>query len=125
MDASAQMKKMIPQINRQIWNIILGKKLGVPDDLQTEIREEMTRQMQAMVPQSIELLIPVYRRNLTPLEVKAAIEFYSSPAGKSLAKKLAKMTVEGFQVGAQFGRQMSKRAVQTAIKRLREKGYQL
>lgn len=124
-DAAGRYKKTMPQINKQIWDALLPQVTGIPDDLHREISEEMTRQMMAMVPQLLELLIPIYRRHLTAAEVEAAIAFYSSSSGKSIISKMALITVESFSVGMKFGQAMGERATQTAIQRLREKGYQL
>jgi hypothetical protein len=125
MEATAQMKKMVPAINGQIWGTIIGKGLGIPDDLRQEISKEMSHQMLAMLPLFLEVIIPIYRRHLTKPEVKAAITFYSSPLGKSIAKKFAQISIESFQAGAVVGRQMGAKAAQIAVQRLRDKGYQL
>ena len=54
----------------------------------------------------VELVVPIYVKNLTPEEMTAAIQFYSSPAGQSLVKKLPTILEESMAAGQAWGREL-------------------
>lgn len=124
-DAQAQVRKMIPAISRQIWSQILRRVPNVSEKLREEITAKMAEAMAKLSPVFVELTVPIYQRHLTSEEADAAIAFYSTPVGKSFARKVGKISIEAFRAGAQLGQTMAKRAAEIALKRLREKGYQL
>lgn len=61
--------------------------------------------------QILEGMIPIYDKHLTGEEVKELIAFYESPLGRKLVDALPAITREGYEFGAQVGRQAGLRAM--------------
>lgn len=57
-----------------------------------------------------ELVVPIYVKNLTADEMTAAIQFYSSPLGQSLVKKLPAIVEESMKVGGAWGQALAAKA---------------
>ena len=60
----------------------------------------------------VETLVPIYTKNLTLEEVRAANTFYSSPAGQSVIKKLPLVMADAMQAGQQWGEKLAKQAIE-------------
>jgi len=60
----------------------------------------------------VELVVPIYVRHLTIEEMKAAIEFYSSPVGRSLIEKLPAISQESMVAGQAWGEQIGRELVE-------------
>ena len=69
--------------------------------------EEFVRE--ARPSEFAELMVPVIDNHLTHDDVKAAIAFYESPAGKKLAGATPAITREAMQVGLVWGGQTGQR----------------
>lgn len=55
------------------------------------------------------MLIPIYRQNLSHDDVKAMIDFYQTVAGKRIAKKLPKIATESMQAGISWGQSIGEK----------------
>ena len=55
----------------------------------------------------IDLIVPVYDRNLTHDDVKELIRFYQSPTGRKFVSVLPKITQESMVVGEKWGRELA------------------
>jgi hypothetical protein len=85
------MKKAMPQVPETFWA-----------DFMKEVHTD----------ELVELIVPVYDRNLTHDDVKALIKFYESPTGRKFVSVLPKITQESMTVGEKWGRQLAERVVQ-------------
>jgi hypothetical protein len=125
LEIQRQYEQMIPGIAEQTWKLISPRVPDLPDDLRATLQDEMKAEFLANSALFIEALIPIYQRHLTGEEAVALMAFMKTPAGKSLTMKMPKIQVEGFQVGAQIGGVLGRKAGESAIKKLRAKGYNL
>jgi uncharacterized protein len=71
------------------------------------------------------LMVLVYDKHFTKEELEAAIAFYRTPAGASLAAKMPIVSQEGMLVGQRWGAEVGRRAADRAIKSARDLGYKL
>lgn len=55
------------------------------------------------------MLIPIYKENLSHDDIKAMINFYQTTAGKKIAKKLPKIATESTQAGMSWGQSISEK----------------
>jgi hypothetical protein len=86
----ANFKKSMPQVPEKFWN-----------DFMKEVHTE----------ELIDLIVPVYDRNLTHDDVKELIKFYETPTGKKFVSVLPKITQESMAVGEKWGRDLAIRVM--------------
>ena len=80
------MKKAMPQVPEKFWG-----------DFMKEVHTD----------ELVDLIVPVYDRNLTQGDVTELIHFYESPTGKKFVSVLPKITQESMGVGETWGRQLA------------------
>ena len=80
------MKKTMPQVPETFWS-----------DFMKEVHTD----------ELVDLIVPVYDRNLTHDDVKELIRFYESPTGKKFVSVLPKITQESMVVGEKWGRELA------------------
>jgi hypothetical protein len=89
---AAQMIPMFKQGNPQ-----------VPQKFWDEVQKEFN-------PESmLELVIPIYDKNLTHEDIRGLIAFYQSPLGRKMAAVTPQITQESMQAGQQWGMQIAQR----------------
>ncbi len=123
--ADQQIRKIMPTVFAQVWGMLDRMAPGVPSELRTVITEEMQKLTSAHVDMFVEAVIPVYMKHLTADEVAVAKTFFSSPAGQSFSRKSPAIMIESMQAGQKIGAEIAQKAAELAIKRLRQKGYDL
>jgi uncharacterized protein len=125
MRAEKQFDQVISGITKQVWNLILPRVPALPDDLRASLQREMQTEFRANSALFVEAMIPIYQKHLTGEEVVALTAFMKTKAGRALIEKMPKIQVEGFQVGAQIGEVLGRKAAENVISKLRAKGYKL
>lgn len=80
------MKKAMPQVPEKFWA-----------DFMKEVHTD----------ELVDLIVPVYDRNLTQGDVTELIHFYESPTGKKFVSVLPKITQESMGVGEKWGRDLA------------------
>src|SRR5687768_12241676 len=70
------------QVMGQMLDAFRGANPALPDEFWTEVMASVEEE------QLVDLVVPIYVKNLTIDEMQAAIQFYSSPHGRSLVGKL-------------------------------------
>jgi uncharacterized protein len=85
------MKKAMPNVPEKFWA-----------DFIKEVRTD----------ELVDLIVPVYDRNLTHDDVKELIRFYESPTGKKFVAVLPKITQQSMAVGETWGRDLATRVIQ-------------
>jgi hypothetical protein len=90
------MKKMQPNLPAEFWTDL--KKEMRPDEL-------------------IDLVVPIYDRQLTDGEIRDLIKFYQTPTGKKLVRVMPQLTQDSMVVGKQWGAQLGARI----MKRIQER----
>lgn len=94
------------------------------EDLEV-FREEFTAAIREEIDTLIDETAKIYERNLSVEEMQASLEFYRSPAGQSMLKKLPVITGEAMTLGAKFSKTASEKAYARAIERTRKRGVEL
>jgi hypothetical protein len=84
------MKKAMPNVPDKFWG-----------DFMKEVRTE----------ELVDLIVPVYDRNLAQEDIKELIRFYESPTGKKFVSVLPKITQESMVVGEKWGRELAERVI--------------
>jgi len=80
------MKKAMPQVPEKFWT-----------DFMKEVHTD----------ELVDMIVPVYDRNLTQGDVTELIHFYESPTGKKFVSVLPKITQESMGVGEKWGRDLA------------------
>ena len=65
-------------------------------------------------------LIPIYKKHLTEADVQGIMEFYSTPAGKSLIEKTPMIMQESMTVGGELGKRIALKVTEELVKELEE-----
>jgi hypothetical protein len=86
----ANFKKSMPQVPEKFWS-----------DFMKEVHTS----------ELVDLIVPVYDRNLTHDDVKELIRFYETPTGKKFVTVLPKITQESMAVGEKWGRDLAMRVM--------------
>lgn len=81
---------------------------SVPAEKKTEIRKQAFDKL-------VDLMAPVYKKNISLEDLKEINKFYQTPAGKRIAEAQPKIAVESTQVGQQWGMWLQS-AIQAAAK---------
>jgi uncharacterized protein len=84
------MKKSFPNVPEKFWS-----------DFMKEVHTD----------ELVDLIVPVYDRNLTHDDVKQLIHFYETPTGKKFVSVLPKITQESMVVGEKWGRDLAQKVV--------------
>jgi hypothetical protein len=85
----------------------------VPAEFWSEFRREVK-------PGDLEnLIVPIYSKHLSDLDLDGLIAFYSSPLGQKLSREMPSILQESVVVGQAWGRGLA----QKAADRLQQKGY--
>ena len=100
----------------------MGKQMMVQmipmlKQMQPDLPEDFWSEFVASVdPAEIEeFVVPVYVRNLTVEEMTAALEFYKSPAGQSLLRKMPQVMQESMAAGQAWGAELGERVAKKVI----------
>ncbi len=118
---SAQQKPQETQKQKDIRTLL---KITGSGELGTQVMGQMIGNMKKAMPQVpekfwadfmrevhtdelIDLIVPVYDRNLTHDDVKELIRFYQSPTGRKFVSVLPKITQESMVVGEKWGRELA------------------
>ncbi|SFU57372.1 hypothetical protein SAMN05216480_1085 [Pustulibacterium marinum] len=73
----------------------------------SEAVDEFINEMKSTsIDDLVQMLVPVYKKQLTEDDLKALIKFYQTPIGKKYAEATPAITSESMQVGQQWGMQL-------------------
>ncbi len=84
------MKQSMPNVPEKFWS-----------DFMKDVRTE----------ELVDLIVPIYDRNLTHDDIKELIRFYDSATGKKFVAVLPKITQESMGVGEKWGRDLAERII--------------
>ncbi|MGY1488044.1 DUF2059 domain-containing protein [Methylobacillus pratensis] len=71
----------------------------------------------------VKLVLPLYRRTFTQEELQAAINFYSSPAGKSINQKMPQLAAESMKLTSELNQKVIpqyQKIAQEAVERIKQ-----
>ena len=85
----------------------------VPPQFWTEFMKEVSGN------EMVELIVPIYERNLTHDDIRGLIEFFQSPVGRNFVAAQSNITRESMAAGQRWGMSLGMRV----LKKLRTKGY--
>jgi hypothetical protein len=69
----------------------------------------------AKADQLVDLIVPVYLKNLQEADIDAAIAFYSSPSGKRMVTALPAINQQSMAAGQQWGAQLAEQAMKNLM----------
>ncbi len=61
--------------------------------------------------QLIEMIVPIYKKHLSHDDIRAAIAFYESPAGRNLVANQPAILQDSMAAGQQWGQQLAQQAM--------------
>ncbi len=102
------------QVTQQLLAQIRPAFPQVPEPLWVELAESMDP------AELTQLAVPVYDRHFTMGELQALIDFYATPVGQQVVRKLPIVAEESIAIGQQWGQAKAFEI----IERLAEQGYQ-
>jgi len=102
------------QVSQQLFGQIRPAFPQVPESVWVEFAEFLNP------AELTQLAIPIYDRHFTMGELQALIDFYTTPVGQQVVKKLSIVAEESIAIGQQWGQT---KAVEI-LQRLAEQGYQ-
>lgn len=105
------------KIGIQMMNTMLGQFKRMMPDVPEKFWEEFAKEVDE--DSLIELIVPIYDKHYTHKDIKKLIEFYESPIGEKMVRKMPVIMQESQAAGQQWGRQLGERV----MKRLKEEGY--
>jgi uncharacterized protein len=85
---------------------------AVPEEFWVEFQKELKPS------ELVEIIIPIYEKNFTLEEIRAANAFYSTPEGRSIIQKMPTAMNQAMVAGQKWGQAVAERAVQ----RLKDRG---
>lgn len=71
----------------------------------------------------VKLVLPLYRRTFTQEELQAAINFYSSPAGRSINQKMPQLATESMKLTTELNQKVIpqyQQIAQEAVERIKQ-----
>lgn len=94
------------QVVRQMVESFAGSNPDVP-------REFWDRFIERVDPEELEeMVVPIYTKHLTAEEMEATIEFYRTPVGQSILRKMPVVMAESMQAGQQWGMELARKAME-------------
>ena len=111
-NSDATIKAMIPQL----FAAMKQQLPNVPAEFWTELEKEVTA---SAANDFVEMLAPIYFKQLTQADLEAIIKFYETPVGKKMAAAQPYIATESMKIGQQWGMSIGMK-VQEALK---AKGY--
>ncbi len=93
------------QVMVQMMQSLKGAFPKVPEKFWSDFMKEVH------TDELLDLIVPVYDRNLTHDDIKQLIKFYESPTGKKYVSVLPKITQESMVVGQQWGQQLAQKVI--------------
>lgn len=100
----------------QMISIFKQQKSGVPEAFWDEFSVIAYK---AAGEELLNMLLPIYQKNLSENDVKNIIAFYQTPSGKTFAEKTPLIMQESMAAGQQWGMKIG----EELTKKLKEKGY--
>jgi hypothetical protein len=98
------------KVAEQVVSNLMGTFRGVFPNVPPSVWKEMEQSVKG--DEMVDLVVPIYAKQLSVEDMEAAIRFYESPAGKRLVNQLPTITQESMAVGKEWGRQIGKRIVE-------------
>jgi hypothetical protein len=94
------------QIATQMVDALAKASPGIPKEFWTEFLSSLDSKKLE------DLVIPIYVKNLTREEMVGTIQFYRSPVGQSMIRKLPAIAQESMAAGQQWGEQLARDAAE-------------
>ena len=104
--------KLGAMIIDQMFEPMKKMQANLPAEFWTDLKKEMRPD------ELIDLVVPIYDRQLTDAEIRDLIKFYQTPTGKKLVHVMPQLTQDSMVVGKQWGAQLGARI----MKRIQERG---
>ncbi|HMK81772.1 MAG TPA: DUF2059 domain-containing protein [Xanthobacteraceae bacterium] len=124
MQATDQLKKMMPLIMQQLKPAIVQNRPEVEKDFDAAL-PMVLEAMNARMGEFAESIAAIYAFNFTADELRQVTAFYRSPVGQKFVAKLPAITQQSLAVGQKFGQDIAGDMRQRMIDQLRKKGHNI
>jgi len=122
-NANATATKTSDALADQMLASLQNNNPSVPPTAWLVMQQELDEAFNASVPQLVEAMVPLYDRHFTESELDDLMAFYSTPTGRKTLVAVPALMQESMAVGQKMAPQITEKAVQKAMIRIREMGY--
>eukprot|EP01156_Anaeramoeba_ignava_P013919 Anaeramoba_ignava/a607781_366.p1 GENE.a607781_366~~a607781_366.p1 ORF type:complete len:144 (+),score=44.32 a607781_366:26-433(+) len=98
------------ELGKSVFVSVIQNFRQMYDDVPSEFWDEVEKEVN--YDRLIELIIPVYDKNLSHEVIKSAIEFYETKNGQELVKALPQISQESMAVGNTWGMELGQLVVE-------------
>ncbi len=112
---------LIPDILKQIQQ----RDARLTQEHANELAKVMVQEMQKSKGSFIAQLVPLYEKAFTIEEIEHSIEYYKSPLGQSIMKKMPQLLQSSIQIGQVWGKEVTNRIAQRAVEHAQKLGYKI
>jgi hypothetical protein len=123
MGAKQLISQVMEQVLQQETASVEKSRPDIPPDFWTHFQDDVRQEIHAEELQ--EMMVPIYEKHFTRLEIRQLIVFYQSPVGRKMTASLPAIQVEFMQVGEKWGALLGNRLDAIVAKHLQEKGYKI
>ena len=118
-------QQLLPTILNQTQAAVREMRPDIPDEVWAIVMEEGEAAFRESLGAFIEKSVPIYERNFTEAEIDGMLAFYGSEVGRSVVKKLPKITAESMAIGQQWGMAVGQEIQRRMLSKLSDEGYQI
>ncbi len=111
-------RAMLPQFMAQIRKSAPNISQSDADKLSAVILEEFQKSTASLM----KMMVALYDKNFTLEEIRAAIAFYKTPAGRSMIAKTPALMAQSMSLGMAWGNEVGRRAAEKAVQKGRALG---
>jgi uncharacterized protein len=116
---------VIPAIKKQLIALIKKSAPKIKPNHMAESEKILDEMFSGMPKAFMKMAVPLYHHHLTKEEVRGLANFYKTPVGRSVIKKMPVITQQAQKLGALLGQKLAIDAFNKSKERLRKRGYKL
>lgn len=119
------LQQVLPTALQQTKASLSRLRPDIPEEIWARVMKEAEVAFRESISDFIELTVPIYERNFTEEEIDGMLSFYSTPVGRSVIKKLPKVTQESMVAGRSWGMSVGQKVHDRMVKSLADEGYKI
>jgi len=102
--------------SKKVFQVAIAQMLGTirerSADVSAEFWDKFEAEMKTSFMDLVDMLVPVYQKQLTLEDVKSIIAFYETPVGKNFAEKTSLITKDSMDVSREWVTKLSEKIVE-------------
>lgn len=119
------LQSLLPALLQQQRQAMSRLRPDIPDKVWTKVLAVAEEAFRESLKDFIEAIVPIYERNFSEEEIDGMLTFYRTPVGRSVVKKLPRVTQESMIAGQQWGMAVGQEVHRRMVEELAEAGYQI